>query len=413
MIIEDILNWLSENPLIKQALFLFGVLLLSYIAYLVTRKYILKWLGLLVKRTKTQLDDIIFDQVTSRRLAFIAPILIIYNFAYLTPSLAGTIQRIAFALIFLILLMSISAFLDALNKIYEQKEQFKGRPIKGYIQALTIVLYIVGVLVMVGILTGQSFLVLLSGVGALTAIIILVFRDTILSFIASLQITSNDLVRLGDWIEVPQYEADGDVIDIALHIVKIQNWDKTISVIPTHKLIEASFKNWRGMQDSGGRRIKRSIFIDIDSIKLCDEKMLEKFQKIELLKNYLAQKITEIEKDNKNKNVDMNSMVNARQLTNIGTFRAYIAAYLRDHKKIHQDLTFLIRQLAPGPTGLPIEIYVFTNDVRWANYEAIQADIFDHLLAVIKEFDLRTFQYPGGKDFRPMAWGTDKALRAY
>lgn len=400
MIIEDILNWLNENPTLKQVLFLLGVLLLSYVSYLITRRYLLKWLAKLIKRTKTSLDDLLYDKVLSRRLSYIVPILIIYNFAYLTPSYANTIQRIAFALIFFIILTSISAFLDALNKIYEQKEQFKGRPIKGYIQAVTIVLYIVGALVMVGILTGQSFLVLLSGIGALTAIVILVFRDTILSFIASLQITSNDLVRLGDWIEVPKYGVDGDVLDIALHIVKIQNFDKTISVIPTHKLIEASFKNWRGMQESGGRRIKRSIFIDIDSIKFCDEKMLGKFQKIELLKNYLEQKITEIEKDNKNKSVDTNSMVNARRLTNIGTFRAYIEAYLRDHKKIHHDLTFLVRQLAPGPTGLPIEMYVFTNDVRWVNYEDIQADIFDHLLAVIKEFDLRTFQYPGGKDFR-------------
>lgn len=395
MIIEDILNWLNKNPTIKQVLFLLGILLLSYISYFITRRYLLKWLGKLTKRTKTSLDDILYDKVLSHRLAYIVPILIIYNFAYLTPSYASTIHRFAFALIFFIILTSISAFLQALNKFYEQKEQFKGRPIKGYIQAVTIVLYIVGALVMVGILTGQSFLVLLSGVGALTAIIILVFRDTILSFIASLQITSNDLIRLGDWIEVPQYGADGDVIDIALHIVKIQNWDKTISVIPTHKLLEASFKNWRGMQECGGRRIKRSIFIDIDSIKLCDEKMLEKFQKIELLKNYLQQKLAEIEAHNKNKNADMNIMANARQLTNIGTFRAYIAAYLRNHQKINQDLTFLIRQLAPGPTGLPIEIYVFTNDVRWANYEAIQADIFDHLLSVIKEFDLKTFQYPG------------------
>lgn len=400
MIIKDILKWLTENPTVKQVLFLVGILLLSYISYVLTGRYLLKWLAKLIKRTRTSLDDILYDKVFSRRLAYIVPIIIIYNFAYLTTSYAGTIQRIAFALIFLIILTSIGAFLDALNKIYEEKEQSKGRPIKGYIQAVTIVLYIVGALVMVGILTGQSFLVLLSGLGALTAIIILVFRDTILSFIASLQITTNDLVRLGDWIEVPKYNVDGDVIDIALHIVKIQNFDKTISVIPTHKLIEATFKNWRGMEESGGRRIKRSIFIDIDSIKFCDEKMLEKFQKIELLKNYLEQKIAEIEKDNKNKNIDTSIMVNARRLTNIGTFRAYIEAYLRDHKKISNDLTFLVRQLAPGPTGLPIEMYVFTNDVRWVNYEDIQADIFDHLLAVTKEFDLRTFQYPGGKDFQ-------------
>lgn len=402
-VINDVLNWLDMNPTVKQTLFLTGILLLSYIAYVVTRRYLLKWLGMLVKRTKTSLDDLLFDKVMSNRLAFIVPILIIYNFAYLTPSLSGTIQRLSYALIFLIILTAIGAFLDALNKIYEVKEQFKGRPIKGYIQAVTIALYIVGTLVMVGILTGQSLWVLLSGLGALTAIIILVFRDTIFSIIASLQITSNDLVRLGDWIEVPTYEADGDVIDIALHTIKIQNWDKTISVIATHKLIDASFKNWRGMEESGGRRIKRSMFIDIDSIRLCDQKMLEKFQKIELLKQYLEQKITELQQDNESKNVDMNSIINGRHLTNIGTFRAYISAYLRDHKKINQDLTFLIRQLAPGPTGLPIEIYVFTNDTRWANYEAIQSDIFDHLLAVIKEFDLKVFQYPGGKDFEKIA----------
>jgi miniconductance mechanosensitive channel len=226
-----------------------------------------------------------------------------------------------------------------------------------------------------------------------------VFRDTIFSFIASLQITSNDLIRLGDWVEVSAFEADGDVIDIALHTVKIQNFDKTISVIPTHKLIEASFKNWRGMQESGGRRIKRSIFINIDSIKFCDEKMLETFKKIRLLQEYLEQKITEIQMDNKSKNIDMTSVVNGRRLTNIGTFRAYIQAYLKNHKKINPEMTFLIRQLAPGPTGLPIEIYVFTNDTRWANYETIQADIFDHLLAVVNEFGLSAFQYPTGKDF--------------
>jgi miniconductance mechanosensitive channel len=399
MIIDTILKWLNENPVLKQSLFLLGVLLLSFIVYLVTRKYILKWLEILVKRTKTKLDDIIFNQVMSRRLAFITPILIIYNFAYLTPSIAGTIQRISYSLIFIILLTAVAAFLEALNEIYEKKEKFKGRPIKGYVQAATIVMYILGTLVIIGILTGQSLWVLLSGLGALTAIIILVFRDTIFSFIASLQITSNDLIRLGDWIEVSAFGADGDVIDIALHTVKIQNFDKTISVIPTHKLIEASFKNWRGMQESGGRRIKRSIFINIDSIKFCDEKMLETFKKIRLLQEYLEQKITEIQMDNKSKNIDMTSVVNGRRLTNIGTFRAYIQAYLKNHKKINPEMTFLIRQLAPGPTGLPVEIYVFTNDTRWANYETIQADIFDHLLAVVNEFGLSAFQYPTGKDF--------------
>ena len=403
ILIDTILNWLGANPGIKQILIVAGILLLSYIAYHVTRKYILKWLGLLVKKSKTNLDDIIFDKVMSRRLAFIVPILIIYNFAYLSPSLTGTIQRIAFALIFLVMLTAFSAFLKAVNDIYERKSEYKGIPIKGYIQALTIAAYILGALVMVGILTGQSLWVLLSGVSALTAVLILIFRDTILSIVASLQITSNDLVRLDDWIEVPKYGADGDVIEIALHTIKIQNWDKTISVIPTHKLIEASFKNWRGMQESGGRRIKRSIYIDIESIKFCDEQMLEKFEKIRVLADYLKQKKEEIEKDNKAKQIDMTGTVNGRRLTNIGTFRAYIEAYLRNHEKINRDLTFIIRQLPPGPTGLPIEVYVFANDIRWVNYEAIQSDIFDHLLAVVKEFELRVFQFPGGKDFEKIS----------
>jgi len=405
-LINDILILFDRYPFVKQALIIAGILLLSYISYLVTKKYILKWLGMLVKKSKTRLDDIIFEKVMTRRLAYIVPILIIYNFAYLSPSFKDTIQRIALALIFLVMLTAVSAFLKAVNEIYMRKKQFKGIPIKGYIQAITIALYIVGALVMIGILTGQSLWVLLSGVSALTAVLLLIFRDTILSIVASLQITSSDLVQLGDWIEVPTFNADGDVIEIALHTIKIQNWNKTISVIPTHKLIQASFKNWRGMQESGGRRIKRSIFIDIDSIKFCDEQMLEKFKKIRLLQNHLKQKKVEIENDNKAKNIDMSSGINGRRLTNIGTFRAYIEAYLRDHKKINQDLTFIIRQLPPGTTGLPIEIYVFANDIRWVNYEGIQSDIFDHLLAVIKEFDLRVFQYPGGKSFEKLGLRT-------
>jgi miniconductance mechanosensitive channel len=398
-VFNDIFAWLRAHPTIKQVLFIVGILLLGYLAYLVTRQFLVKWLRMLVKRTKTELDDVFFEKVLSRRVAYVVPIIIIYNFAYLATSLAGTLQRVALALIFFILLTAAGAFLNALNNIYKKKEQFKGRPIKGYIQAITLALYIVGTLITIGILTGQPFWALLSGVGALTAVILLVFRDTILAFVASLQITSNDLVRLGDWIEVPTLGVDGDVMDIALHVIKIRNFDKTISVIPTHKLLEATFKNWRGMQESGGRRIKRSIFIDIGSIKLCNEPMLAKIKKIELLRPYLEQKTAEIEADNQGKDIDMTCMVNGRRLTNIGTFRAYVEAYLRAHKQIRQDLTFLVRQLAPGPTGLPIEIYVFSNDTRWTHYEAIQADIFDHLLAVVREFDLRAFQYPSGKDF--------------
>ncbi|MFC2155015.1 mechanosensitive ion channel family protein [Acidobacteriota bacterium] len=391
--IENIAVWLSRNPALEQLLYILLVIFLCYVAYVITKKIILKLLGRLAEKTQNKFDDIILNKKVTKKAAFIPSLLIINFFAYLVPSVAFLIQRFALALIFFIILTTISAFLLSLHKIYKQKKEFAKKPIKGYVQTFVLIIYIMGKLVLIGILSGQSPLVLFSGIGALTAVLLLIFRDTILSFIASIQITTNDLVRLGDWIEVPAFKADGDVIDIALHTIKIQNFNKTITVIPTHKLIDASFKNWRGMKESGGRRIKRSLFIDLNSIRFCDEKMIKKFERIELLKDYIKNKKEEIEQHNREKNTDMSSKVNDRRLTNLGTFRAYIDAYLRNHEKIKQNLTFLIRQLQPGPTGLPIEIYVFTDDTVWANYEAIQADIFDHFLAGVKEFDLQVFQY--------------------
>jgi miniconductance mechanosensitive channel len=244
----------------------------------------------------------------------------------------------------------------------------------------------------------QSPWLLISGLGAVTAVLLLIFKDTILSFLASLHIVMYDLVRVGDWIEMPKYDADGDVIDIALHTVKVQNWDKTITTIPTYKLIEDSFKNWRGMQESGGRRIKRHLLIDQKSVKFCDEEMVERFKKIQLLSPYLNQKKEEIEVFNKEHNIDTSVLINGRRMTNLGTFRAYVTAYLKGNELISKDMTFLVRQLQPTPEGLPLEIYVFSRDTAWANYEAIQADIFDHLLAAISFFDLRVFQRPSGYD---------------
>jgi miniconductance mechanosensitive channel len=397
--LKTITDWLNANPNLKQVVVLSGILVLSYLSYIITKKVVLKWIQKLVKKSKNKLDDIIFDKFVSRRFAFIPPILIINTFSYLLPSLQMAISRICLALLFWIILLTVSSSLNGINKVYEKKKEYKGRPIKGYIQIVIIAMYIVGILALIGILTGQSPLVLLSGIGALTAVILLIFRDTILSFVASLQITSNDLVRLKDWIEVPKFGADGDVIDIALHTIKIQNFDKTITVIPTHKLIDESFKNWRGMQECGGRRIKRSIFIDISSITFCDDKMMEYFDKIILLKEYIKKKRKEIDDYNKKHNIDLSNKVNGRRMTNMGMFRAYIEAYLRNHSKINKELTFLIRQMKPGPTGLPIEIYVFSTTTDWVVHESIQSDIFDHLFAIVKEFNLRLFQYPGGKDF--------------
>jgi miniconductance mechanosensitive channel len=260
------------------------------------------------------------------------------------------------------------------------------------------VLAVLTVVLIISRLLDKSPWALLSGIGALTAVIMLVFKDSILGFVASVQLTTNDMVRRGDWIEMPKYGADGDVIEVSLNTVKVQNWDKTISTIPTYQLMQDTFKNWRGMSESGGRRIKRALYIDMNSIAFCDEEMLRRFEKIELLKDYLHEKRHEVAATNEGIG-DPDMPTNLRRLTNVGTFRAYVVAYLRAHPKIHKDMTFLVRQLPPNDTGLPIEIYVFSNDQDWARYEAIQADLFDHFLAVLPEFGLRVFQLPSGADF--------------
>jgi len=249
-------------------------------------------------------------------------------------------------------------------------------------------------------LMDRSPWLLLSGLGAMTAVLLLIFRDTILGLVASVQLSSNDMVRIGDWIEMPKYGADGDVVDVTLHTVKVRNWDKTITSIPAYQLISDSFKNWRGMSESGGRRIKRAIDIDMTSVRFCDAEMLARFEKFQLITNYVQQRRQEIADYNQAHSIDTSYLINGRHMTNLGTFRAYLVAYLRSHPKIHQDMTFLIRQLPPTATGLPMEIYVFSNDQEWANYEAIQADIFDHVVSVVPLFDLRVFQSPSGYDFR-------------
>jgi len=296
-------------------------------------------------------------------------------------------------------LLVINAFLSALSDMYEKTKYSERMHIKSYIQITKLIVNLLGAVVIAAVIIGKNPAWLLSGLGAMTAVLLLIFKDTILSLVASVQISSNDLFKVGDWIEAPQFGADGDVIDIALHAVKIQNWDKTISVIPTHKLIDSAFRNWRGMSESGGRRIKRSLFIDMNSIQLCTEELLEKFTNFEILKDYIKQKTTEVADHNKSNNINTDELINGRRLTNIGTFRAYIEAYLRNNSQIHPEMTFLIRQLEPTSRGLPIQIYVFTNDTDWIRYEGIQADIFDHLLAVIPEFGLKVFQSPTGKDF--------------
>ncbi|MEH7113776.1 mechanosensitive ion channel domain-containing protein, partial [Neobacillus niacini] len=298
------------------------------------------------------------------------------------------------------------------NDIYQTFEISKIRPIKGYIQVVNIVVITVGIILLIADLIGKNPLIFLSGIGALSAVLLLVFKDSLLGLVAGIQLSANDMVRVGDWIEMPKYGADGDIIDISLNTVKVQNFDKTITTIPSYALISDSFINWRGMQTSGGRRIKRSLFIDTSSITFCTVEMIEKFKNIHYLSDYIVVREREIAEFNSKNDINRTNPVNGRALTNIGVFRAYISKYLQHHSGINQEMTLLVRQLAPTEHGMPLEIYAFSNDIRWAVYETIQADIFDHLFAVAKEFGLRLFQNPSGEDLKTIVNETRKAIVA-
>ena len=375
-----------------------GIFLVVCIAsYLITNKILIRLISKLFKKTSTKLDDILIEKGFLNRLSNLIPLIIFYNLFNHIYGDYLIVNRLALALITIVVILSINSLLNAFNEIYNQSKYSDKINIKSYFQIIRLVLNLFGLIIIVSIFTGQSPFYLLSGIGALTAVLMLVFKDTILSFVSSIQISSNDLFKVGDWVEAPQFGADGDVIDIGLHTIKIQNWDKTISIIPTHKLIDSSFKNWRGMSDSGGRRIKRSINIDINSIKFCNNELIEKFKAVNIISEYINTKKSEI--DVYNTHLDTTSLINGRALTNIGTYRAYIKAYLKNNKYIHNDMTFLVRQLSPTEKGLPIEIYVFSNNTNWIEYEEIQSDIFDHLLSVLNEFELKIYQYPSANDF--------------
>lgn len=344
------------------------------------------------------------------RLANVVPALVVsVGIAWvpdLPQSLVTITQNVANAFIILCVAMAISNLLDMANDIYQRRPDAVNRPIKGYLQVLKIVVYALAVLLMIAVLLDRSPIILLSGVGALAAVLMLVFQDTILSLVASVQISSSDIVRVGDWVEMPQLNADGDVIDLALHTVKIQNWDKTITTIPTRRFITDPFKNWRGMQESGGRRIKRAIYLDQTSVRFLSAEEKQHLSGFYLLDEYLLQKQQELDEWNASLADHGKVPANTRRITNLGTFRAYIERYLRSHPHVHQQMTLLVRHLAPGPEGLPVEIYCFTNTTAWGAYEGIQADIFDHLLAILPEFGLRVYQQPSGHDMHQWAMAT-------
>ncbi|MBL43682.1 MAG: mechanosensitive ion channel protein MscS [Sphingomonadaceae bacterium] len=341
-------------------------------------------------------------------LATVIPLLIVSRGVAVVPNLPAEVVTVTVnvvkALIVLSVAMAISWALNYANELYARRPEARSRPIKGYVQVVKIVVFCGAAILMIAVLIEQSPLLLLSGLGAMAAVLMLVFKDTILSLVASVQLTSNDMLRVGDWIEMPSMNADGDVIDIALHTVKVQNFDKTITTIPTHRLISDAYRNWRGMSESGGRRIKRALVIDQNAVRFLSGDEVAGLRRFRLLDEYLARKEAEIAEWNRHELSSDYDEINARRITNIGTLRAYVIAYLKSHPRIAGGgFTLMVRQLPPGPQGLPLEIYCFTDTVDWGEYESIQADIFDHLIAILPEFELRIFQEPSGLDFARMA----------
>jgi len=378
----------------------FSVLLLliaMWVIQVITRAFLRYVVQVAVRRSNTDLDDLLFEHNVPHRAAQILPL----TAAQLAlPLLSGVsaeaeqfITRVLVALVAIAGARALAAAFRAFNALYERSLAAGARPIKSYIQLGTVALYLLVGVFALATIAGRSPWALLTGLGAAMAIILLIFRDTLLSLVASIQISNGDLLRVGDWIEMPQFNADGDVVDIALHTVRIQNWDKTFTVVPTHKFLDNSFKNWRGMFETGGRRIKRAISINSATIRFLSEEDIERFGQFRLLSEYIAQKRAALADAQRE-----NLAVNARRLTNIGTLRAYIDRYLAQHPDINQDMTRMVRQLSPTPEGVPIEIYCFTSDTRWVVYEGVQADIFDHILAMVPEFGLQVYQRPSGAD---------------
>lgn len=407
---NSISDFLISNGMASQSAYLLSIAatifllgLLAYFTYWLTKHYMVRLIEIVFKRSENTWDDALLHHDFIKRLAFLMPIIVVYMSADLM--LPGQVTSELFKRLAMVFFVGagvwmLDAFLLAFHEIYRQSNKTIRRPIRGYLDAIKIIAYIMAGIFIVAILTNKSPWGILSILGGFTVVLMLVFKDTILGFVASIQLSGHDMVRVGDWIEMQKYGADGDVIDVNINTVKVRNWDKTITTIPTYSLVSDAFKNWRGMSESGGRRIKRSLHIDMSSVKFCTDQMLERFSRFDLIRDYITQRQDEISTFNKEHATDTTQLINGRRQTNIGVFRAYIIAYLRSHPKIHQNMTFLVRHLEPTQYGLPVQIYVFSNDQAWANYEAIQADIFDHLLAAVPEFELQVFQNPTGYDFR-------------
>jgi len=398
------MDFLPAQPWISAVIGMAALLAFAWLVHHLMHRYVAAaathLLGRVAPRWQEADDK---GQLSARMLALVPFIVVHYGVVAvpaLHPALLGFIQRLTLALIAILVARAIGTLLDVAHALYLRHPASGGKPIKGYVQVAKLVLYIIATVLAVAALANQSPLFFLSGLGAMTAVIMLIFKDTLLSLVAGVQLINNDLVRVGDWIEMPQFDADGDVIDISLNVVRVQNWDRTITAIPAHRFLEYSFRNWRGMFESGGWRISRTLQLDMSSVRFLTAEEIARYRRFLLLKDYIEAKERELAEWNAAncppEGADIRA--NVRMLTNIGTFRAYVAQYVSRHPHIHKDQLILIRQMEPGPQGVGIQVYAFTNDTRWVNYEAIQSDIFDHMMAMVPEFDLRIYQAPAGHD---------------
>lgn len=393
------LNWATQVVLIL------GILLMSYLITLIFHHLIMPAVRKITARTKATWDDYLFnDRMMKAFCRMIPPITwyILLPFAFDEKSLYLLHILLKASLIYLIItaLMLIKCFLDSLYEISSEHETLKNRPLKGIYQMINLIAIGVGFILIISILIDRNATAILTGLGASAAILMLIFKDSILGLVAGVQLSANDMLKVGDWIAMPKYGADGTVIEVTLNTVKVRNWDNTITTIPPYLLVSDSFQNWRGMRESGGRRVKRSINIDMTSVRFCTPEMLAKYRKIQLLKDYVEQTEEVIEKYNVENGIDNSILVNGRRQTNLGVFRAYLTAYLKSLPDVNQELTCMVRQLQPTDRGIPIELYFFCALKDWVPYEGVQADVFDHVLAIIPEFDLQVFQSPSGRDFQ-------------
>lgn len=398
-----------------------ALLTFSWFVLIVTRFIILKIARRIARQTKTEWDDIIIQRKVIHSFSHLIPAFILYHSAHFAepsfqfqPShevlgqlselyyfhLGDIILKWVKVYFIVVAIYIINTILNAANDIYQTTDYSHHRSIKGYIQLFKILVYFLSAILIISVILGKDPTVLIAGLGAMAAVLLLVFKDTILGFVASIQLSANDMLKIGDWIEMPGHRADGTVFDITLNTVKVQNWDRTITTIPTYALVSESFNNWKGMEESGGRRIKRAIYIDVTTIEFCNAEMLRKFAKFELIRDYVEKKEEEIREYNKMHNITDEDLISGRRQTNIGIFRKYLEKYLRSNPKIRQDMTFIVRQLQPTERGLPIEIYVFSKETAWVIYENLQSDIFDHIFAVVPEFGLKVFQAPSGNDIK-------------